>query len=97
MSNSNTVNSNDLPIVADLVAVKTTFVDGFQGYSTDGNTAKIGLFEIKQDFSDPTNPNAVKKVIVGHLAMSHETLFQLYKWLGDITGKAPKSASDDAS
>ena len=55
------------------------FIDGVQGLSVTNEVAKINLYQVIQDLSEPDAPP--RRIIVGRLAMSMRTLAQVRTWL----------------
>ena len=81
MTDNSPAQGLEATIIGDIKDASTIFIDGAQGISVTNDVAKINLFQVIQDVTEPDAP--MRRVIVARLAMSPTTLGQLTLWLAE--------------
>ena len=71
----------DLPIENNTTNIPTIFIDGAQGLSEVNGVVKINLFQVVQEFATEDPIIRPKRLTVGRLALSTQTLVELTTWL----------------
>ena len=81
MSKEEAIESETESVIGDPADAPVIFIDGVQGLSVTNDVAKINLYQVIQDVSEPDAPS--RKIIVARLAMSMHTLVLVRTWLSE--------------
>jgi len=86
----------NIPVAHDLARTPTFFVDGAQGYANVAGIIKFNIYNLVQDSSAGSGPEALRKVIAAQLVMTPATARNIGSWLVQRALEEEALAADGA-